>query len=159
MFGNALHFGLCAVRQLYVATKCATMYPMSEAPHFLIEPSPNISEEHMALALRKRAEVHETAERIGFPGRVYIEMCRDIMRELPPTNSTADRSERFSKSVKLALMKKCGGCAACGGGTIGGSRHDPILEVHHLIPREHGGDNTKENGMLFCRNCHGEVHS
>ncbi|MBP9749868.1 MAG: HNH endonuclease [Candidatus Pacebacteria bacterium] len=133
---------------------------MSEALLFSTEEQvPNLHEEQAILALQKREEVHKTVERVGFPDKTYIEMCREIIKVFPHSNSIADRSERFSKSIKQALLKECGGCAACGGGTLGGSRHAPILEVHHLIPREHGGDNTKENGMLFCRNCHGEVHS
>ncbi len=34
----------------------------------------------------------------------------------------------------------------------------PYLEVHHLIPLAEDGDDTIENAMALCPNCHREVH-
>lgn len=70
-----------------------------------------------------------------------------------------DRSRRIQKSIKHKLYKKLGGCQICGEGTIGGSRHDKILEVHHYVSRCMGGSDGIENSVLLCRPCHVDVHN
>lgn len=34
----------------------------------------------------------------------------------------------------------------------------PYLEVHHVIPLSKDGDNTVDNAIALCPNCHREVH-
>ena len=106
-----------------------------------------------------RSRIKSRIELGDFPSSDFIFDCREIIalfRDIPHEN--ADRSARFSKSTKERLIKKIGGCSSCGGGVSGGNRQSAILEIHHIIPREHGGDESVENGISFCRNCHGEVH-
>ncbi|QQS61302.1 MAG: HNH endonuclease [Candidatus Moraniibacteriota bacterium] len=106
-----------------------------------------------------RSRMKSRIELGDFPSPDFIFDCREIIalfRDIPHEN--VDRSARFSKSAKERLIKKIGGCSSCGGGVSGGSRQNAILEIHHIIPREHGGDESVENGISFCRNCHGEVH-
>ena len=69
-----------------------------------------------------------------------------------------DRQNRMPKTLKKRLMRRFGGCQVCGGGVIGGSRHSPTLEVHHIIARAAGGADTADNAMLVCRPCHVEIH-
>lgn len=68
------------------------------------------------------------------------------------------RQRRYTKSTKSRLYKKLGGCQACNGGSIGGSRHAAVLEIHHFIPRSQGGEESIENAVLLCRDCHVAVH-
>jgi 5-methylcytosine-specific restriction endonuclease McrA len=70
-----------------------------------------------------------------------------------------DRSRRIKKVIKKKLYDIHHGCQICGEGTIGGSRTDKILEVHHYVPRNSGGTETLENSVLLCRNCHADVHN
>jgi hypothetical protein len=38
------------------------------------------------------------------------------------------------------------------------SKENPnVLETHHLIPRRYGGDDTSENTVTLCANCHAAV--
>jgi 5-methylcytosine-specific restriction endonuclease McrA len=120
---------------------------------------PDIEQDAVQVALEKRTLLQESLQKEGVPNREYIQMCKDIISLFPSTEESADRTGRFPKTVKKMLIKKYGGCVACGEKIIGGSRHTPVLEVHHIIPREHGGDESKENGVLFCRKCHVEVHA
>jgi 5-methylcytosine-specific restriction enzyme A len=34
----------------------------------------------------------------------------------------------------------------------------PFLEVHHLIPLAEGGEDTVENAVALCPNCHRQAH-
>jgi 5-methylcytosine-specific restriction protein A len=34
----------------------------------------------------------------------------------------------------------------------------PYLEVHHRVPLAKGGDDTVENGIALCPNCHRKFH-
>lgn len=71
-----------------------------------------------------------------------------------------ERDVAFSKGIKKSLIKKFKKCLGCGGGVSGGiSRNDPVLQPHHIKPREFGGKTTKENAMLVCRDCHEIIHS
>lgn len=38
------------------------------------------------------------------------------------------------------------------------SDNTPYLEVHHLIPLAKGGDDTVENAVALCPNCHRKMH-
>ncbi|MBI2410837.1 MAG: HNH endonuclease [Candidatus Kerfeldbacteria bacterium] len=85
------------------------------------------------------------------------------LEKMPPVHrNKEDRSSGFeyAKQIKRKLMKKHGGCLACGGGTMGGrSRHDAPIELHHMIPRSYGGNDEVTNALLVCRSCHGEIHA
>jgi 5-methylcytosine-specific restriction endonuclease McrA len=38
------------------------------------------------------------------------------------------------------------------------SRFEAALQIHHIIPREDGGDDSADNLILLCSNCHGLYH-
>ena len=33
----------------------------------------------------------------------------------------------------------------------------PTMDLHHLVPRVHGGDDTANNLVMLCRGCHEQV--
>src|SRR5689334_6065332 len=33
------------------------------------------------------------------------------------------------------------------------------MQIHHIIPRSQGGDDSEENGIPLCLDCHAEVHT
>lgn len=61
------------------------------------------------------------------------------------------RERLFTKSQKLALVERDGGCAFCGappGHTV----------VHHIRWWSRGGPTDLSNGVLLCTGCHHRVH-
>lgn len=49
-------------------------------------------------------------------------------------------------------LVKNGWCACCGKGTL-------ETEWHHIIYRSHGGDESDENMLEVCRECHEKIHA
>lgn len=91
-----------------------------------------------------------------------IILCLEIIHGSKPVDfkTQEKRSSGFSKSLKEKLHRRIGGCLACGGGvTTRPSRHDAPIELHHIIPRQYGGDDLVTNALLVCRNCHVQIHS
>jgi 5-methylcytosine-specific restriction endonuclease McrA len=128
-----------------------------------IEKPPNL-EDFFEQARERRSQLLREIQIMQPPNPSIIDSCREIillLKNIPPSETkSTDRSKRISKSAKSRLIKKYSGCIACGGGVENGSRHQAILEVHHIIPRKYGGeDAVEDNGLLLCKNCHVKVHS
>ncbi len=93
-----------------------------------------------------------------------VNAAKSILRILQIMKSNVkldqDRTAGFkNKVLKRKLYRKLGGCAACGGGTMGTpSRHDAPIELHHIVPRLYGGNDDPSNALLVCRDCHGLIH-
>lgn len=62
--------------------------------------------------------------------------------------------------VAEVLVRANGVCERCGmeAPFIRKSDGTPYLEVHHRIPLAQGGEDTVENALAFCPNCHREAH-
>lgn len=70
-----------------------------------------------------------------------------------------DKSEEYSERGLLKpelkkdiYSKYANKCYVCNYSIV------PALRVHHIIPREFGGNNNFENFVLLCSNCHTLVH-
>lgn len=51
-------------------------------------------------------------------------------------------------------------CQICSWTGTDWTREDPrLLELHHKLKHEFGGENTTENLLLLCNRCHDEVHA
>ncbi len=94
--------------------------------------------------------------------------------------SSQDRSVRLATATKLpqrvevatyaylrnpdvvaeVLLRANGNCEACHAAAPFMRRKDgtPYLEVHHRLPLALGGEDTVENAMAVCPNCHREKH-
>ena len=59
------------------------------------------------------------------------------------------------------LNRACGNCECCNAPApfIRGSDDSPYLEVHHTISLAEGGEDTVENAIAVCPNCHRARHS
>jgi hypothetical protein len=93
---------------------------------------------------------------------IYLakEYIAKLKEEGAKESNEEERDGAFSGGLKKKLAKKFKGCVGCGKGTLGGqSRHDPVLQPHHIKPREFGGKTTNENAMIVCRDCHVMIHS
>jgi predicted HNH restriction endonuclease len=62
--------------------------------------------------------------------------------------------------VAEVLLRASGRCECCGVGApfVRGSDGSPYLEVHHVVALSDGGDDTVENAMAACPNCHRRLH-
>ena len=71
-----------------------------------------------------------------------------------------DKPKGFPKKLKKKLYKRNKGCMACGGGSLETtSRYGSPIELHHIIPRELGGNNSSNNALIICRDCHSKIHN
>ncbi|WP_415900564.1 HNH endonuclease [Neptuniibacter sp. QD48_11] len=68
--------------------------------------------------------------------------------------------ERNSDVVAEVLHRANGSCEKCYVGAPFNRKSDgsPYLEVHHEVPLAKGGDDTVENAIALCPNCHREAH-
>ncbi len=62
--------------------------------------------------------------------------------------------------VVLALRNAKGRCEICGSLApfLRASDGTPYLEVHHRVPLSDGGEDSLENVVAICPNCHREIH-
>ena len=95
-------------------------------------------------------------------------------------DSARDRRERLSKASKKpehevvstivyrrnqdvvaeVLLRASGNCEDCGKDAPFKRRKngEPYLEVHHIVPLSEDGEDTVDNAMALCPNCHREAH-
>lgn len=62
--------------------------------------------------------------------------------------------------VAEVLFRAKGVCQKCGNSAPFNKKKDghPYLEVHHKLPLAQGGDDSLENAIAMCPNCHREAH-
>lgn len=90
-------------------------------------------------------------------GTIKVELGR-VRREFHLNKVDAAKVERLRKqfarkkeSLKKELIQKFGKkCHYC-------SKTDS-LDIHHLTPLSHGGDNSIENLVFTCQDCHEGLH-
>jgi hypothetical protein len=75
-------------------------------------------------------------------------------------NVTATAYRRNSDVIVEALYRAAGNCERCGklAPFLRASDKSPYLEVHHRIPLSRNGDDTLENAIALCPNCHRKDH-
>lgn len=95
-------------------------------------------------------------------------------------DSKAHRMDRLSKASKIpkqifvvssgyvrnedviaeALFRSRGVCEACNKPAPFNRRTDgtPYLEVHHKLPLAQGGEDSIDNAVAICPNCHRQAH-
>lgn len=62
--------------------------------------------------------------------------------------------------VAEVLLRAAGKCESCGSNApfVKKADNTPYLEVHHEVPLSEDGDDTIENAIALCPNCHRECH-
>ena len=69
------------------------------------------------------------------------------------------RYNRDPNVVMQALAKANGICQGCKkNAPFISTQGDPFLEVHHIIPLSHGGQDILDNVIALCPNCHRRQH-
>lgn len=68
--------------------------------------------------------------------------------------------KRNPNVIAYALLRANGHCERCGDAApfFRASDGSPYLEVHHQVPLSEGGEDTIENTLALCPNCHREAH-
>lgn len=73
------------------------------------------------------------------------------------TTTTFKRNPDVVAEVLFQSKGKCGGCFE-NAPFYRKSDGTPYLEVHHKVPLSQGGDDTVENAIALCPNCHRKQH-
>ncbi|MCP2225805.1 5-methylcytosine-specific restriction endonuclease McrA [Pseudomonas silensiensis] len=73
---------------------------------------------------------------------------------------TSPAFQRNPYVIIRALQRAKGFCECCGSAAPFFRKSDgtPYLEVHHKTPLAQGGDDTFENTVALCPNCHRQMH-
>lgn len=64
----------------------------------------------------------------------------------------AEKTTNSLRLIKKRKLKEAPFCFVCQSG------FRPTLELHHIIPVKYGGNDTYENTVLLCPNCHAKLH-
>ena len=98
-----------------------------------------------ALARTREERLQRLASAAALPVRVEV---------------TAYVFARNADVVAEALTRAAGVCEGCDQPAPFARRKDrtPYLEVHHKVPLAKGGDDTVENAIALCPNCHRKAH-
>ena len=78
-------------------------------------------------------------------------------RQITATTTTFLRNQYVVAEVLCRANGQCDQCSSPAPFTKH-TDHTPYLEVHHRIPLAKGGDDTVENAIALCPNCHREAH-
>lgn len=93
--------------------------------------------------------------------------AEDRQRRIAAAPRTPARIKVFSYAYKRnpdivveALVRAAGHCERCGKPAPfrRASDETPYLEVHHVKSLADGGEDTLQNVLAFCPNCHREIH-
>ena len=141
-----------------------------------------------ALTINKELSTFHTSEAMAVLKKIGIELIHspqnenenfyDRVRE--SMENTDERRSRLKKANKYPKQKKTivrafdrnpdvvaeilvianGHCAQCGARAPFRRKKDgsPYLEVHHIQLLANGGEDTVENAIAVCPNCHRHVH-
>ncbi len=73
---------------------------------------------------------------------------------------TRTEFKRNGDVVVEVMLRANGVCEACGCNApfVRASDGTPYLEIHHVLPLADGGDDTIENAVALCPNCHRKKH-
>ncbi len=80
----------------------------------------------------------------------------DKIREKEMHQKVGERTFVDPSVKKATLIRDENKCRCCG---IGGPQWAGILVYHHVIPVYAGGEDTVENGLTLCVNCHLTLHN
>lgn len=73
-----------------------------------------------------------------------------------PNVQTTDNREYIDPIIKKSvLIRDNGTCQCC---KRGGEQYADTLDYHHIKPVMLGGEDTVDNGIMLCLNCHRQVH-
>ena len=119
------------------------------------ERSPQIAEE----LIRKNRKRNERLAR-KLTDKELVKRARDIKSRAGCRRATTTLYEKNVFVAELALRKASGICQLCEQPAPFRDRHGrPYLETHHIAWSSEGGEDTIDNTVALCPNCHTKMHT
>jgi len=102
----------------------------------------------------------EINESMSLTSEARLKRLRVAPRLPAKTTITVVNYKRNPDVVAEVLSRANGKCEGCGADApfIRKSDNTPYLEVHHIRQLAKGGEDTVENAIALCPNCHREKH-
>ena len=156
---DALALALSAVRShlAYYEEKSGSRLPsiarlVDRFSELLAEP-----ESYEAYVARLQAEVEEASQSAAEDRQARLGRASGVPRRI------SVRSQVFVRNpdvVAEVLARAQGVCERCGHAApfFRARNGEPYLEVHHMHQLAHGGEDTVQNAVALCPNCHAECH-
>lgn len=130
-----------------------------EGSFFLDIDVPEVTETHDGNQLQQRLEdqVRESLRSDGNQRRNRLVLAPKLPRRVRVTLNAFVRNPDVIAEV---LLRAKGICELCGAPAPFARRTDgkPYLEVHHKVKLADGGEDTVENAVAVCPNCHRREH-
>jgi 5-methylcytosine-specific restriction protein A len=100
------------------------------------------------------------AQSLASPRQQRLERLAKAQRKPSVFKVMSTAFSRNADVIAEALYLAAGVCQHCGQPAPFTRRADksPYLEVHHRLPLAMGGEDTVENAIALCPNCHRESH-
>lgn len=86
----------------------------------------------------------------------------DAAKPYPKASQLARGARRYRRKIaspkqwQAIIAAKVGPCRACGSQASNGRLHG-LIQFHHIVSRQDGGDDTADNIVPLCQDCHGLV--
>jgi len=108
--------------------------------------------------IRKQEKAVKNAKKIS--SRKRKEILEKSLKKPTKTNVNLSVFNRNPYVVAEVLCRAKGFCEYCKQAApfLRDADNSPYLEVHHIIPLSEGGDDTVENSIALCPNCHRMAH-
>jgi 5-methylcytosine-specific restriction endonuclease McrA len=107
------------------------------------------------------AELQEQVARAyADPPRKRRDRLAKAARKPSVVQVTRTEFRRNADVVVEVMLRAKGICEACGciAPFVRASDGTPYLEIHHILPLADGGEDTVENAIALCPNCHRKKH-
>jgi len=106
----------------------------------------SITEVKLAVLFMVKPQLHTAAglARMSGQSKGRVSACLQMLAE-------RGLLRQISLAPKLNLIVEAGRCAGC-------NLEYPLMDRHHIQPRAKGGDDTPENLVELCPNCHRLIH-
>ncbi|WP_366516717.1 HNH endonuclease [Sphingomonas caseinilyticus] len=121
----------------------------------MISPTNRVDEGELRRTFAQRVAVAEKTSR-----EARLERLKRALKHPPRVTTTATAYIRNPDVVAEVLYRSNGTCEGCGSNAPFERNSDgsPYLEVHHKKHLSEGGEDTVENAVAICPNCHRREH-
>ena len=107
-------------------------------------------QEESETEMRLKGQCKRCGNKINGSGKKYCLSCRRIVEMERENVDRKNRGFSFQKIKKHIVSETGSVCSKCGS--------LEKIEAHHINPIKNGGDNSRENLILLCHDCHKKEH-
>ena len=135
------------------ASRKVWMFPLKKAGNGSFKPIP--IEKIEALGVQREALIHKMSD------EELKVRAKQAPKKPSKRQGTASQYQRNEFVAELALRRANGTCQLCHKPAPFKKKKsgEPFLEVHHIVWLAKDGDDTVENTVALCPNCHRKMHS